>query len=92
MPDDLKAARDVSLLVPDDVIAVYDQLAAALERPRDWVMLRALRCYLEEEGAEILEDSESLAELDRGEAISCDDLHEKLQVIIDRAEKARAQD
>jgi predicted transcriptional regulator len=89
MPDDLKAARDLSLLVPEDVIAAYNQLAAALERPRDWVMLRALRCYLEEEGAEILEDSESLAELDRGESASFEDTLTKVRAIIERAEKKR---
>jgi hypothetical protein len=52
--------------------------------------VRALSCYLEEEGTEIFEDSKSLAELDRGEVVSSEDLHSRLRAIIDRAEKARA--
>jgi predicted transcriptional regulator len=34
--------------VPNDVIQAFDKLAAMLDRPRSWVMLRALRPYLEE--------------------------------------------
>lgn len=36
-------------------------------------MLRALRQYLEDEGAEIVKDVESLAELDRGESAPFED-------------------
>jgi predicted transcriptional regulator len=55
-------------------------------------MVRALRCYLQEEGAEIFEDSESLAELDRGEAVSSEDLHRRLREIVEEAEQARAKE
>ena len=68
MPDDQPMTSHVSLRIPNDLIEAFDKLAAALERPRSWVMVRALRQYLDDEGAEILEDTESLAELDRGEA------------------------
>jgi predicted transcriptional regulator len=54
-------------------------------------MLRALRQYLDEgEGAEIAEDMESLAELDRGETVSSEELHRRVEEIIARAAKARA--
>jgi predicted transcriptional regulator len=93
MPDDQAMAESVSLAVPGDMVDAYDKLAAALERPREWVMLRALREYLEDgEGREIAEDTESLAELDRGEYVAADDLHEKLTKIIERAEKRHALD
>ncbi|MGD9617622.1 MAG: CopG family ribbon-helix-helix protein [Alphaproteobacteria bacterium] len=93
MPDDQAIPGKVSLEVPGDMLEAYDKLAAALERPREWVMLRALREYLEDgEGAEIAEDSESLAELDRGEYVSADDLHEKLARITARATQQRAHD
>lgn len=92
MPDDQRMLSHVSLRVPNDLIEAFDRLAAALDRPRSWVMVRALRQYLEEgEGAEIAEDTESLAELDRGETVSSKDLHRRLEAIIGRAEKARAQ-
>ncbi len=92
MPDDHAALSHVSLRVPSDLIEAFDQLAAALDRPRSWVMVRALRQYLEEgEGAEIAEDTESLAELDRGEIVSSEDLRRRMEEIIGRTEKARAQ-
>ena len=90
MPDDHAGSSHVSLRVPDDIIAAFDKLAAMLERPRSWVMLRALRQYLDEEGAELAEDAESLAELDRGEVVTSEELRQSLEEIIDRAEKARA--
>jgi predicted transcriptional regulator len=90
LPDDHAGSSHVSLRVPDDIIAAFDKLAAMLERPRSWVMLRALRQYLDEEGAEIAEDAESLAELDRGEVVTSEELRQSLEEIIDRAEKARA--
>ena len=93
MPDDQATPERVSLIVPSDMVEAFDKLAAALERPREWVMLRALREYLEDgEGREIAEDTESLAELDRGEYVPADDLHEKLAKIIERAEQRRAAD
>ena len=92
MPDDQAISGKVSLEVPGDMLEAYDKLAAALERPREWVMLRALRDYLEDgEGAEIAEDSESLAELDRGEYASFEETIKKVQEIIARAEAKRAQ-
>ena len=93
MPDDQPMTSHVSLRVPNDVIEAFDKLAAALERPRSWVMLRALRQYLHEgEGREIEEDTESLAELDRGEVVSAEQLHQRLRRIIAKAERARAQE
>ncbi|MGA7263890.1 MAG: ribbon-helix-helix protein, CopG family [Stellaceae bacterium] len=73
MPDDHAPSSHVSLRVPDQVIEAFDKLATMLDRPRSWVMLRALRQYLEDEGAEIVEDVESLAELDRGESAPLED-------------------
>jgi predicted transcriptional regulator len=81
----------VSLRVPDNLIEAYEKLAATLDRPRSWVMLRALRHYLEDEGAEIMEDTESLAELDRGEIVSAEDVRRRVEEAIARVKKARAQ-
>src|SRR6516164_2964362 len=91
VPDDHAATSHVSLRVPQDIIEAFDHLAATLDRPRSWVMLRALRQYLDEEGAEIAEDIESLAELDRGEVVSPEELHRSVKKIIAKAEKTRAQ-
>lgn len=91
MPGDHGGSSHVSLRVPDQIIDAFDKLAAVLDRPRSWVMLRALRQYLEDEGAEIAEDVDSLAELDRGEIVSAEDLRRRTEEIIATAEKARLQ-
>lgn len=90
MPDHHPGSSHVSLRVPNDVIAAFDRLAAILERPRSWVMLRALRCYLEEEGAEVFEDEESIAELDRGEMAPLDESLRSVEAIIERGRQTRA--
>jgi predicted transcriptional regulator len=90
LPDDQPATIHVSLRVPQDLVEAFDRLAAALDRPRSWVMVRALRCYLDEEGGEIFEDAESLAELDRGEVVSAEEVQQRLRGIIAKAEQAGA--
>lgn len=90
MPDGHPISSHVSLRVPSDVIAAFDRLAAALDRPRSWVMLRALRQYLEDEGAEIFEDLESIAELDRGEFVPFEESLRRVREIIDEAKRKRA--
>jgi predicted transcriptional regulator len=91
MPDDYATPGSVSLAMPSEMIEAYDKLAAALERPREWVMLRALRQYLEDgEGAEIAEDSESLAELDRGESAPFEETLQKVRKTIASAEAKHA--
>ena len=89
MPNDNAGSAHISLRVPHDLVQAFDKLAARLDRPRSWVMLRALRQYLEDEGAELAEDAESLAELDQGETVSAEDVRRQVERIIARAEKAR---
>ena len=64
----------VSLRPPADVIETLDKVAAALERPRSWVMLRALRQYLADEGQEALDIQEGIAEIERGEYYTLDEV------------------
>jgi predicted transcriptional regulator len=81
----------VSLRVPSELVEAFDRLATALDRPRSWVIVRALRQYVEEgEGAEIAEDTESLAELDRGETVPLEDSMRRVREIITKAEAERA--
>ena len=86
MPDDQPMTSHISLRVPNDVVEAFDRIASALERPRSWVMLRALRQYLENEGRDVEEDTESLAELDRGERIPFEEVLDRLGAKIARAE------
>ena len=89
MPNDNAGSTHVSLRVPGDLIQAFDRLAAILDRPRSWVMLRALRQYLKDEGAELAEDAESLAELDRGESAPLEDSIREVREIIGKSEKKR---
>jgi predicted transcriptional regulator len=89
MPDDQPMTSHVSLRVPNDVVEAFDRIAAALERPRSWVMLRALRQYLDDgEGREIEQDTKSIAELDRGESVPFEEVLNRLRERVARAEAA----
>ena len=83
------ASIPVSLRVPADVIETLDKIATALERPRSWVMLRALRQYIADEGQEVLDVQEGIAELDRGEGIPIEDVLAEMDEIIANAEAKR---
>jgi predicted transcriptional regulator len=80
----------VSIRVPADVIETLDKVAAILERPRSWVMLRAIRQYLADEGQEVLDVQEGIEELDRGEGIPFDEVLAEMDEIIAKAEAKRA--
>ena len=90
MPDDGALTSHVTLRIPTDVVEAFDRLAKVLDRPRSWVMVRALRNYLEEEGAEVFEDAAALAELARGEMIQAEDVIAEMREIIKTAERKRA--
>jgi predicted transcriptional regulator len=79
----------VSLRVPADLIETLDKIAAVLERPRSWVMLRALRQYIADEGQEVLDVQEGIAELDRGEGIPFEEAMAQCEEIIAKAEAKR---
>jgi predicted transcriptional regulator len=82
----------VSLRVPADLVETLDKIAAVLERPRSWVMLRALRQYIADEGQEVLDVQEGIAELDRGEGIPIEDVLAEMDEIIAKAEAKRSAD
>jgi predicted transcriptional regulator len=52
-------------------------------------MLRALRQYIADEGQEVLDVQEGIAELDRGEGIPIDDVLAEMDEIIAKAEAKR---
>ena len=65
--DKSSARTQLSIRVPNAIIEAFDQIATALDRDRTWVMVRALRQYLDAEGADLLEETAGVAALDRGE-------------------------
>jgi predicted transcriptional regulator len=89
MPDDTVPSIHVSLRVPQDVAEAFDRMAAILERPRSWLILRALRHYMRAEGAELLEDIEAIAELDRGKGVPSEQILAEMDGIIKRRKVKR---
>jgi predicted transcriptional regulator len=83
-------AMPVSVRVPADVMERLDKVAAILERPRSWVILRAIRQYLADEGQEMLDVQEGIEEAERGEVIDFDEVMAELDEIIAQAEDKRA--
>ena len=79
----------ISLRVPAEVIETLDKIAAALERPRSWVMLRAIRQYIADEGQEVLDVQEGIAEAERGEVVPIEDVLAEMDEIIAKAEAKR---
>ena len=83
-------AMPVSIRVPADVVERLDKVAAILERPRSWVILRAIRQYLADEGQEVLDVQEGIEEAERGEVVDFDEVMAGLDEIIAQAEVMRA--
>jgi predicted transcriptional regulator len=59
-----------SVQLDDDLVARLDQLAAALNRPRAWVIQQAIARYVEQEAWQVQAIAEALAEYRGGEAIA----------------------
>ena len=71
----------ITLRIPEDVLADIETIAQATERSRSWVIVRALRIYLQQEGAEILAYKQGLAEVAAGETEDLDEVLEDLKRI-----------
>ena len=80
----------VSLRVPAEMLEVLDKIANIVERPRSWVMLKALRLYLANEGQEILEIREGIDEADRGETIPSEQVWAEIDAMITAMRAKRA--
>ena len=88
LPDD-PSSPVISVRVPYTMVKKLDKIAAAIDRPRAWVCLRALRQYLAGEGAEILGVQEGIAQLDGGESAPLDDIMARLEELVAKAEAKR---
>jgi len=62
----------IALRLPVDVLKDIETIAATSERSRSWVMVRAMRYYLLNEGADILEVSQGLQDVKDGKVHDLD--------------------
>ncbi len=85
--DEPAAKVQISLRIPAEILESFDTIAKGMERDRSWVMLRALKQYLDEEGADVLRELEGLASAERGELVDFDDVMAEAEEIIRQAEQ-----
>lgn len=88
--DGASGKSQLSIRLPAEMVESFDRIAAVLDRDRSWVLLRALKRYLDTEGADVLRDAAGIAELDRGEGHDFDDVMAEAEAIVARAEAGRA--
>jgi len=79
------AKTQISLRVPAELVEAFDTIARGMERDRSWVMLRALKQYLETEGTDVLRELEGIAAIERGEAYDFDEVAAEADAIIAEA-------
>ncbi len=59
-------AKVTTIRLEDNLLAALDQLAAAMDRPRAWLVEQAIARYVEEEGWQVLAIKEALDEYQAG--------------------------
>lgn len=82
MEDQRNLSNPITMRLPQDVLAEIEQIAAACDRTRSWVFVRALKSYLAAEGRDILTIAQARQQVDRGEAVDLDDLIDELDDIV----------
>lgn len=78
----------ISLRLPVDLLADIDRIADSCDRPRSWVIVRALGQYRAAEGADVLAAREGLDQASRGEVVEIGDLLAEMDEIIDKGQAA----
>jgi len=73
----------VSLRIPTDVLADIDRIATITERSRSWVIVRATKTYLRDEGRRVVDTSAARARLPKTETSELDSLIADLRAATD---------
>jgi predicted transcriptional regulator len=68
----------ITLRVPKDILEDIEKIAETADRSRSWVIVRALKYYLLNEGSDILEIREGEEQIDRGETVDMETLFAEL--------------
>lgn len=78
----MELSDPITLRLPVEVLGDIEKVAAACNRTRSWVMVRALRLYLANEGAAVLRIVEGREQIECGEWHDMDDVIAELEAII----------
>ncbi len=72
----------IKLRLPVDLLAEIQAVADACERSRSWVIVRALKAYMAQEGREIRDISEARKAVEDGAGIDAEDVLAEVESII----------
>ena len=75
-------SESVTLRIPSDVLSNIENIAKATERSRSYIIVRALRTYLLNEGSDILEAIKGREQIAAGEYEDIDDVIADMDRII----------
>jgi predicted transcriptional regulator len=73
----------IALRIPVDVLQQIEAIAAASERTRSWVMVRAMKQYLASEGRDVLAAIDGRRQIADGESHDMDDVIDEIEAIAD---------
>ncbi|CAN7325905.1 CopG family transcriptional regulator [Phyllobacterium sp. LjRoot231] len=76
----------IAIRLPENILADIEQVAETCDRPRSWVMVRALKMYLAGEGADILAVRRARDQVAGGNVHDIDDVLAEINEIINRKE------
>ena len=68
----------IALRIPEDMLKDIETIAKATERSRSWVIVRALKYYLMQEGNDVLQILKGEEQIRNGEVIDAEDLFAEL--------------
>lgn len=71
----------IALRLPLDLLAEIEAVAGVCERSRSWVMVRALKAYIAQEGREILEIKQAREAVADGQGTDADDVLAELDAM-----------
>ncbi len=78
----MELSKPLTLRLPVDLLDQVEKVAAASERSRSWVIVRALKLYMQAEGADILRIADGVAEADAGDTERFDDVLGQIERIV----------
>ena len=69
----------IALRLPEDMLRDIETIAKATERTRSWVIVRALKYYLQQEGKDVLDIVAGLDDVRAGRIVDADTVFSELE-------------
>jgi predicted transcriptional regulator len=68
----------IALRIPEDMLKDIETIAKASDRSRSWVIVRALKYYLMQEGNDVLQTLKGEEQIRNGEAVDAEAFFDEL--------------